>query len=210
MAKKIKVLNLYAGLGGNRKLWKNVEVTAVENNKEIAKKYQKLFPQDKVIIGDAHEYLLKHYQEYDFIWSSPPCPSHSRARFWGSFGENKTKIYPDMKLYQEILFLKHYFKGAWVIENVIPYYKPLVPGKKIGRHLFWSNFIISEIKSKTLFTTNESANQLARKVGIDISDIDTKEDKRVIIRNMVDYKLGLHIFDCFISRKSVQKTLLNK
>lgn len=26
----IKALNLYARLGGNRKLWKNVEVTAVE------------------------------------------------------------------------------------------------------------------------------------------------------------------------------------
>jgi hypothetical protein len=37
---KIKILNLYAGLGGNRKLWKNVEVTAVENNPEIAKIYQ--------------------------------------------------------------------------------------------------------------------------------------------------------------------------
>ena len=32
----MKVLNLYAGIGGNRKLWKDVEVTAVENNKEIA------------------------------------------------------------------------------------------------------------------------------------------------------------------------------
>lgn len=31
---KIKVLNLYAGIGGNRKLWPDdkIEVTAVENN----------------------------------------------------------------------------------------------------------------------------------------------------------------------------------
>ena len=30
--KKLKVLNLYAGIGGNRKLWTNVDVTAVEYN----------------------------------------------------------------------------------------------------------------------------------------------------------------------------------
>ena len=30
----IKVLNLYSGLGGNRRLWDNCEVTAVELDKE--------------------------------------------------------------------------------------------------------------------------------------------------------------------------------
>lgn len=69
---KIKVLNLYAGIGGNRKLWKNVEVTAVEINPEIAKIYKDFFPGDEVIIGDAHEYLLHNYDKFDFIWSSPP------------------------------------------------------------------------------------------------------------------------------------------
>jgi len=34
----MKVLNLYAGIGGNRKLWPDeCEVTAVENNEEIPK-----------------------------------------------------------------------------------------------------------------------------------------------------------------------------
>ena len=40
MNKMIKVLNLYAGIGGNRKLWKDVEVTAVEINEEIAGVYK--------------------------------------------------------------------------------------------------------------------------------------------------------------------------
>lgn len=71
----MKVLNLYAGIGGNRKLWEDVDVTAVENNKEIAAVYQELYPNDKVVIADAHEYLLKHYTDFGFIWSSPPCPS---------------------------------------------------------------------------------------------------------------------------------------
>ena len=92
----MKVLNLYAGIGGNRKLWKDVDVTAVELNPEIAKIYQDFFPQDKVIVADAHQYLLEHFEEYDFIWSSPPCPSHSRVR--KATRHQNPPIYPDMKL----------------------------------------------------------------------------------------------------------------
>ena len=76
----MKVLNLYACLGGNRFLWEDFEVTAVELDPELARMYQERFPNDKVIVADAHQYLLDHYKEFDFIWSSPPCPTHSRAR----------------------------------------------------------------------------------------------------------------------------------
>jgi len=134
----MKVLNLYSGLGGNRKLWKNVDVTAVEYSDKIGSVYKKLYPQDTVIIGDAHQYLLENFQNFDFIWSSPPCQSHSRMAISGQ--NRKRKRYPDMKLYEEILLLQHQFKGLWVVENVIPYYKSLIPAKKVGRHLFWSNF----------------------------------------------------------------------
>ena len=57
------MLNLYSGIGGNRKLWDNVEVTAVEINSQIAKIYQDFFPKDKVVVGDAHKYLIEHYKE---------------------------------------------------------------------------------------------------------------------------------------------------
>ena len=91
----MKILNLYACLGGNRYKWDevtDVEVTAVEWDEELARLYQERFPKDEVIVADAHQYLLDHYKEFDFIWSSPPCPSHSRARFWG-FGANGKKPY---------------------------------------------------------------------------------------------------------------------
>ena len=65
----------------------------MEQNADIAKVYSDFFPDDTVIIGDAHEYLLKHFSEYDFIWSSPPCPTHSKFRYL-----NDIKVYPDMKL----------------------------------------------------------------------------------------------------------------
>lgn len=67
---KLKILNLYAGIGGNRKLWgDDHEVTAVENVQAIADIYAQLFPNDTVIVGDAHQYLLDHHKEFDFIRS---------------------------------------------------------------------------------------------------------------------------------------------
>ena len=198
----MKVLNCYAGIGGNRKLWEDVEVTAIENKPEIAAIYQDFFPGDKVIVTDAHEYLLEHFKEYDFIWSSPPCPSHSRARFWGSFGEGKTLIYPDMKLYQEIIFLTHYCKKKWVIENVIGYYEPLIIPQKIARHYFWANFNISDIKSSTMFFPKDSLPTLQKIYGVELSNYDLGKlniDKRVILRNMVNPELGFHILNCALN-----------
>ena len=142
----IKVLNLYAGIGGNRKLWKDCEVTAVEFNPDIASIYRDFFPDDEVIIGDAHEYLLNHFSEFDFIWTSPPCQTHSSFRQnIGVRYRGVKPVYPDMKLYQEIIFLKHNCKCNFVVENVKPYYKTLInPDVELQRHLFWSNFKIKK------------------------------------------------------------------
>ena len=191
----MKVLNLYSGIGGNRKLWEDVDVTAIELNPEIAKIYQDFFPGDKVIVTDAHEYLLEHFKEFDFIWSSPPCPSHSRARFWG-FGSGKIQtIYPDMSLYQEILLLKHYFKGEWTVENVNPFYDLLIPGKQIGRHIFWSNFHIKYIKTKDADINRGNINEWQKLHGFNISKykLTTRRDK--ILRNCVHPETGLHVLD---------------
>ena len=105
----MKILNLYAGIGGNRKNWgEEHSITAVEYKPEIAKIYQDFFPNDKVLVEDAHEYLLKHFAEFDFIWSSPPCPTHSRFNLLNEV-QNKDIKYPDMKLYEEIIILKKWF-----------------------------------------------------------------------------------------------------
>lgn len=189
----MKVLNLYSGIGGNRKLWQNVEVTAVEQNADIANIYSDLFPNDTVIVGDAHQYLLEHFAEYDFIWSSPPCPTHSKLRFL-----NDIKVYPDMMLYQEIIFLQHFAKVYWVVENVQPYYKPLIPAKESGRHLFWSNFSITSVnKIKNNPVKYWTYKDYENYYGFDLSGYNIKGfDRRKILRNCVDPNLGLHIFNC--------------
>jgi len=194
----MKVLNLYAGLGGNRSFWgDNVEVTAVEQDKTIAKFYKDRFPGDKVIVGDAHQYLLDHYQEFDFIWSSPPCPTHSRARYWSSKPNRKVSpVYPDMKLYQEILFLKHYYRGRWVVENVSPFYTPLVnQTTKIGRHLFWANFEIAALDFEDADIKNGNKEAWQTLHGVDISRYKFNQRRDKILRNCVNPNLGLHILN---------------
>ena len=198
----MKILNLYVGIGGNRKLWgEDHEVTAIEYDPEIAKIYQDFFPNDKVIVTDAHQYLLEHFKEFDFIWSSPPCPSHSRVRFVNQI-QNKP-IYPEMSLYQEILFLKHYFKGVYVVENVNPFYEPLVKAQECGRHLFWANFIINNRKFPTESHSSSIANKIAKRKGIDPNFEIANKVK--IIRNAVNPELGLHVLNMAFKEK--QNTL---
>jgi DNA (cytosine-5)-methyltransferase 1 len=191
----MKILNLYAGIGGNRKLWGDEhEITAIENVPEIAKIYQDFFPKDKVIIADAHQYLLENFEDYDFIWSSPPCPSHSRARFWSSKGGRYKPVYPDMALWQEIIFLQNFFKGKWVVENVKSYYDPIITPQEIGRHYFWSNFLLSKIDVKSNYIFGgEDKKRVEQMIGLDISG-QKINDKTKVLRNCVEPELGLHIF----------------
>ena len=195
----MRILNLYAGLGGNRRKWTgNIEVTAVEYRKDIAKFYQDQYPNDKVIIGDAHEYLLDHYKAFDFIWCSPPCPTHSRSRFWSAKGENTNidPVYADMRLYQEILFLQHYFNGNWVVENVKPYYDPIIkPSIALGRHLFWSNFAIPRFHAIYTDATNGNRAEWMEVLGINIDGYKFNDRTDRLLRNCVHPDLGLHIFE---------------
>lgn len=194
----MKVLNLYACLGGNRLLWDNCEVTAVELDPELARLYQERFPNDKVIIADAHQYLLDHYKEFDFIWTSPPCPSHSRARYWG-FGINgKDPVYPDMKLYEEIIFLQTHFKGKYCVENVIPYYEPLINPQKRGRHLYWTNFTLPNILSERHdngLIQESKLSSLSKYHNYDFKKYKGEQRILKIARNLVDYEAGKTIFD---------------
>lgn len=189
----MNILNLYAGIGGNRKLWGNdIDVTAVEWDEQVAAVYQHMYPNDKVVVSDAHQYLLDHFEEYDFIWSSPPCPTHSRINFTGTRGRD----YPDMNLYQEIIFLKSWFKGDWVVENVIPFYTPLIDAYECDRHLFWSNKPISEFEpeSKVVIRDMSKISQLEDALGIYLPDMPLK-GKRQKLRNCVNPETGLHVFN---------------
>jgi len=198
----MKILNLYACLGGNRYKWGDEhEITAVELDHELARMYKERFPNDTVIVADAHQYLLDHYKEFDFIWTSPPCPSHSRIRFNQAKGRQDDVYnaeYPDMKLYQEILLLDNYFEGKYVVENVIPYYEPLIPAKKRGRHLYWTNFNLPtdlSFRKSVVGTGTDEVRKLCEFHEIDLSSYKGEQRKDKIARNLVDFEAGKTILD---------------
>ena len=200
--REFKVLNLYACLGGNRYKWTDCDVTAVELDPEAAQLYQERFPNDTVIVADAHQYLLDHYKDFDFIWSSPPCPSHSRIKFSQKNRENTTPYYSEMSLYQEIIFLDNFFEGKYCIENVIPYYEPLIPAQKRGRHLYWTNFTLPTILSKRdnvsgLISKDDyqAIKKLCEFHDYDFFKYKGEQRRSKMARNLVDYEAGLTIFN---------------
>lgn len=194
----MKILNLYAGIGGNRKLWGDKhEITAVELDPEIAAIYKDFYPNDDVVVGDAHQYLIDHFQEYDFIWSSPPCPTHSRFRFMTTKmtarGKSRPIIYPDMTLYQEIILLKHYHSGKWIVENVKSYYEPLIIPQEFDRHYAWANFTVPPFKADNKGFIKDDVSGLKNLHGFDISKYKLSARKDQILRNAVNPQAGLAI-----------------
>lgn len=201
----MKVLNLYAGLGGNRKLWGgDIEVTAVEIDPKVAAVYSDFFPEDKVIVGDAHEYLLQNFKDFDFFWTSPPCPSHSQFRFMcGVKAWGQEALYPDMRLYEEIIFLKYYCADQkWVVENVVSYYDPLIRPQTCSRHYFWSNFLIPDKGGFQRLNIKASKVKDLEKIhGFDLSKYKDLGDKLKNLRNCVEPELGRYVLDCAFKLK---------
>lgn len=183
----MKILNLYAGIGGNRRLWGDShEITAVEFDEKIAAKYKEKFPNDVVIVADAHQYLLDYYKDFDFIWSSPPCQTHSRANYFINYITESR--YPKMELWQEIIFLKTFFKGKFCVENVVSYYEYFIPPTvEIGRHYLWANFTIPKIEQPK----NEVGTMMKKYAGTSRH----AHKKKLENRNQVNSDLGLHVLN---------------
>lgn len=198
----MKILNLFAGLGGNRTLWEGHQITAVEWDEAIAEVYKKRFPNDEVIVTDAYEYLEDHFTEFDFIWASPPCTTHTsfvKVRVGRKYNETykNDKIHvPDLRLYGLIIFLRDLYRGKWVVENVMPFYKPLIePTARVGRHVIWSNCKIEDnIHSESCH--NLPITIMAEKKGVPfdlIQESDIKLRKDTLLHNTMNPKDGLYI-----------------
>jgi len=199
----MKILIGCAGIGGESEKWDDInnDITHIELDPKIAQVIIDRKPNRTVIVGDAYEYLLNHYQEFDFIWFSPPCQANSRMI---RSGKNRKPRLPDLKLYELKIFLDYNFEGKYVIENVIPYYKPVIePTIKMGRHLFWSNFKITpfEVKQPKNFImlgTVKGSKQLKEWLGINYKGniyYNKNHDPCQVLRNCVHPDLGLSIYN---------------
>ena len=209
----MRILNLYAGLGGNRGSWDNHEVTSVEFNPKIADMYCKRFPNDEVVIQDVFTFLRdknNNLDDYQFIWASPPCQSHSQLQMFNPSKDTRSPIPDTTSIYGLFTWLNYNFSHSYVIENVQPYYVPHQKQTvKLGRHLFWANFPIKpkNFNQKFLetirgdnpgsFSEEEYQFHVKRlKLSI-ISDDLKKEFKgkklRTVIRNCIDPRVGKYI-----------------
>lgn len=206
--KKLRVLNAFAGLGGNSMHWDNCEVVAIEENEKIAAVYQKLHPTHEVIVGDAYQFFKENHESFDFAWFSPPCQKHSRMM---KATRHKVADYPDFRLYELITFLQHFFKGDWVVENVVPYYEPLIkPTKKVGRHLFWANFDINaeEVKQPKGFINKsnlQGRKEMMDWLGMQFDEVIYYKGNHCpvqVLRNCVHPVLGQSIFNSYREEQS--------
>ena len=117
-----------------------------------------------------------------------------------------------MRLYQEIIFLQTHFKGKFCVENVIPYYEPLIPAKKRGRHLYWTNFNLQSVLSDRKCNFMESKDEVKKWEEfheIDLSKYKGNQRKDKIARNLVDYEAGRTIFETalgIIRKKDTKQT----
>ena len=94
----------------------------------------------------------------------------------------------------------HQRDKKWVVENAIPYYQPLIkPSVELLRHLFWSNFNIPycEFEDKTVIKYVKGNNGL---YGVSLSNY-AIENKRQILRNMVNPELWKYILDRAIEKE---------
>lgn len=219
----MKILNLYAGLGGNRKSWTPHEITAVEIVPEIAEIYQELFPYDQVIIADVLQFVrVEDLGSYDFIWASPPCVTHSCAT---SF---HVRHVPDLQSIHGLrIFFDYQIKNdytKYTIENVQPFYKlpkEFQPTVIIGRHRFWSNFHIPKPlepiaderihhdmtlhkRTRSLYMRG-SRKLLAEYHNFDLKILEgfTKTRKDKVLRNMTHWRIGEYILKCLENQKNL-------
>lgn len=152
-----------------------------------------------MVVGDAHQYLLDHYEEFDFIWSSPPCPTHSRLNF-----SRNVKTYPSMVLYQEILFLRSWFKGKFCVENVVPYYEAIIkPSVELGRHLFWTNFPVPNKQFTNIDVSRSTQEELSLDLGMPIP----RHNARKLLRNCLKPEIAEHLFNSAFKSVIIQTKL---
>jgi len=191
----VRILNAFAGIGGNRKLWdgEKHDIVAVESEPEIARAYRSFFPGDTLVEADAFDFIENNFGEFDFIWASPPCPTHSSIRKAGAKNGQYSPKMPDSRLYSLVEFLREFFDGHYAVENVAKtWYDPWIKPQKSGRHYFWSDFAVPDHDSDQSIERG-TVSDWQDHLGFDLGGFDLDEKK--VLRNCVEPELGLKIFD---------------
>lgn len=195
---ELRVLNAYAGIGGNRHLWPaNWKVTAVENDERVAGEYARRYPDDTVLVDDAHAVVMERAAHFDAVWTSPPCPTHSRLAI--NVAKRKcVEPVPDPRLWDEIAHLSA-LGGRYVVENVHTYYVPPIPPDVVtARHYYWASDVpVMLTELATLPVSGRmvglTADAIADSYGLPPLPPGSVRDRRKAMRNAVVPHEGLEI-----------------
>lgn len=192
----MRVLNGYAGIGGNRHLWPaDWEIDAVELDAQVAAEYARRYPRDRVLVEDAHAYVLEHAHEYDAVWVSPPCPTHSRLAL-NVAARKGIKAEPDPRLWEEIEHLRD-LGGRYVVENVHTYYEPPIPPDLVTeRHYYWASDVpplLTPTGAAGMLHADTTHAQYAAAYGLPPVPPRTLRDARKAMRNAVVPLEGLEV-----------------
>ena len=219
----IKIVDLFCGVGGVARGFQayliengiDFEYYAIDIDNKVLKAHKVLNPYSITIRKDAYSLSDEDLQNYDFIWASPPCETHSIVGIW----RRKMGVKPDMRLYE--LIDKLYNLGKpFVVENVKPYYKPPIrPTSIANRHVLWSNLKIARIKVDlpTFTSVKDKIKSL-----VEYHEIQDKIDKirkilgsktRDCLRDMVHWRVAYKIAEQVIpqvlkGKKTIQFKLI--
>jgi hypothetical protein len=191
----VKVLNAYAGIGGNRHLWPA----------RVAAEYARRYPRDTVLVEDAHAFVLERSREFDAVWTSPPCPTHSKLARTVAARYNRP-LEPDPRLWAEIAHLRDE-GGRYVVENVHVYYEPPVaPDVVTQRHWYWVNatplYLTPPVGTKGILKPDRAAGEYAAVYGLPPIANGVLRDGRKAMKNAVVPLEGLEIaLAAFVTEK---------
>ena len=96
-----------------------------------------------------------------------------------------------------------------MVENVIPYYQPLIPAKKRGRHLYWTNFNLPNSLNERKAAIMEGKDEVTRWCEFhDYNFRQYKGSQRTdkIARNLVDYEAGRTILETVLNIEKKNNT----
>jgi len=205
----VRVLDLYAGLGGTDKgirkvaAEKNIKLDyyAIEIDPAVCQAHKKNHLESNVICADVKDWLDK-VTDFDFVWASPPCQTHSINNYSNKAIGYKTKPV-DWSLWHVIDILQRAETIPFVVENVkIWYNEPFKHNFKLDRHYFWTNLQLVPF----------DYHKKPAKEWCHISVKDWQEyhqlepattgDKRQQLRNCVHWSIAAGIFEQFLEPRS--------
>ena len=97
------------------------------------------------------------------------------------------------------------FKGGFVIENVIPYYTPLIPAQKRHRHLYWTNFKLpsklSDRKAPQIGAGDNEVSKWCKFHDYNFRQYKGEQPVQKMARNLVDYEAGRTILETYLGIK---------